>query len=242
MAKVIAKSIGAFATFMPKPFSHDFGSGAHFNMSLADLETGKNIFEPDPHNPNDLAIKYNVPFSRLALNFVAGLLKHAPALTALTCPTYNSYKRLVSQGDMPDVSWAPVLRCYGRNNRSAMLRLPMNRSCIENRTPDISCNPYLAAAFSLAAGLEGIAEDLEPSPPLNENIYELESSVRDSYQIATLPQTLLEAIQAFQADPLVTETFGAEFQQIYLKQKMKEWNKNFYQVSEEEREQVMTFI
>lgn len=242
MAKAVAKSIGAFVTFMPKPFSNDFGSGAHFNMSLADVKTGENLFAPESSNLDDSATKYSMPVSRLALNFVAGLLKHAPALTALTCPTYNSYKRLVPQGDMLDISWAPVLRCYGRNNRSAMLRLPMNRTCIENRTPDISCNPYLAAAFTLAAGLEGIAEDIDPGSPFNENLYELEKTVRDSYQITTLPRTLLEALQYFEADPLIAKTFGAEFQQIYLKQKMMEWNKHFYQVSEEEREQMMTFL
>lgn len=242
MAKSIAKSIGAIATFMPKPFSNDFRSGAHFNMSLADVESGKNLFELDAERKDDLSAQYNLPFSQLALNFVAGLLRHAPALTALTCPTFNSYKGLLQQGDMLDISWAPVLQTYGRNNRSAMLRLPMNRFCVENRAPDMSCNPYLAAAFSLASGLEGIEKKLDPGSPLHGNLYEISSELQDKYAVTTLPRTLLDALRAFEADPLVTEVFGAEFQRIYLKQKMKEWDKGFYKVYEEEREQMMTFI
>ena len=238
MTKILAKSMGAIATFMPKPFSNDFRSAAHFNMSLADIETGKNLFTPDPCQPDELANRYGLNISRLALNFVAGLLRHAPALTALACPTFNSYKGLISQGDMPDMSWAPILQTYGRNNRSAMLRLPMNRFCIENRVPDMACNPYLAAAFSLAAGLEGIEQNLDPGMPLSGNLYDLQ----DNAIVTRLPRTLLEALQAFAMDSLVPEVFGKEFQQIYLKQKMKEWEKGFYRVCEEEREQMMTFI
>jgi glutamine synthetase len=242
MAKSVAKSIGAIATFMPKPFSHDFRSGAHFNMSLADIETGKNLFERTDADTDTLAAKYNMPFSQLTLNFVAGLLQHAPALAALTCPSYNSYQGLVAQGDMPDISWAPVLRCYGRNNRSAMLRLPMNRTCIENRTPDIGCNPYLAAAFSLAAGLEGIEKNLDPGLPLSSNLYDLTAEERNKHNVTFLPRTLLHALEAFEADPLVKEVFGSEFQTIYLKQKMREWDNEFYKVSEEARDRNMTFI
>jgi glutamine synthetase len=238
MAKAVAQSIGAIATFMPKPFSHDFRSAAHFNMSLADLATGRNLFEADSNEPNS----YQLPFSRLALNFVAGLLRHAPALTALTCPTFNSYQGLLAQGDMADISWAPILQTYGRNNRSAMLRLPMNRACIENRAPDISCNPYLAAAFSLAAGLEGIEKDLDPGVSLAGNLYELSDEAMRQQQVARLPCTLLDALRAFENDPLVMEVFGEEFQQIYLTQKRKEWEKGFYKVSNEAREQMLTFV
>jgi glutamine synthetase len=101
------------------------------------------------------------------------MLAHASAPTAVCCPTYNSYKGLIAQGDMPDMSWAPVLRCYGRNNRSAMIRLPMNRPCVENRSPDISANFYLAAALSVAAGLDGMERTTDPGAPWNENLYDL---------------------------------------------------------------------
>ena len=123
MAKQVARSLGAVATFMPKPFSSEFRSGAHFNMSLADKTRKGNLSIRRTVAPGIcVAIQYWL--SGYRLQFTAGLLDHAPALTALACPTHNSYKGLISQGDMADMSWAPVLRCYGRNNRSAMLRLP----------------------------------------------------------------------------------------------------------------------
>ena len=173
MAKQVASSIGAIASFMPKPFSNDFRSGAHFNMSLASAAHDANIFDR-AHSPvGALGERYQIDFPDAAFHFVGGLLAHAPALTAVCCPTFNSYKGLIAQGDMPDMSWAPVLRCYGRNNRSAMIRLPMNRPCVENRSPDISANFYLAAALSVAAGLDGMEHKTDPGAPWNENLYEL---------------------------------------------------------------------
>jgi len=245
MAKQVAESIGALATFMPKPFANDFRSGAHFNMSLADVRTGKNVFLPadkSGERSDAMALKYGLNCSKLCLNFVAGLLKHAPALTAVCCPTYNSYKGLIAQGDLAEMSWAPVLRCYGRNNRSAMLRLPMNRPCVENRAVDMSVNPYLGAALSLAAGLEGIRENLDPGEPLNDNLYTLGAEAAEKRCVQRLPQTLLDSIRAFAEDPLVTESFGREFQQIYFEQKYKEWTKAFYRVHEEERKEMLAFL
>ena len=239
MAREVAKSLGAIATFMPKPFANDFRSGAHFNMSLADVKTGRNVFLPG-RKPDEWAGKYGINASRLCLNFVAGLLKHAPALTAVCCPTFNSYKGLIAQGDLADMSWAPVLRCYGKNNRSAMLRLPMSRPCVENRAVDMSVNPYLAAALSLAAGLEGIEKDMDPGEPLNDNLYSLSKKETDRKRVERLPQTLLDALRAFEADPLVTEAFGAEFAEVYYEQKYKEWTKGFYKVHEEERAEMLT--
>jgi glutamine synthetase len=239
MAKTLAQSLGAVATFMPKPFANDFRSAAHFNMSLADASTGKNLFEPQPDQP----ASYDLDCAPLTLNFVAGLLSHAPALAALTCPTFNSYKGLLAQGAMQDISWAPILQTYGRNNRSAMLRLPMNRYCIENRAPDMSCNPYLAAAFSLAAGLEGIDQQRDPGPPLAGNLYDVKLDVfNPNSPLQRLPMTLLDSLKAFAADPLVTSIFGDDFRQIYLNQKLKEWERAFYQVYEEERQQMLTFV
>jgi glutamine synthetase len=180
----------------------------------------------------------------MAFHFTAGLLAHAPALTALSCPTFNSYKGLVAQGDMADISWAPVLRCYGRNNRSAMLRLPMNRHCVENRAPDISTNFYLTAAFSFAAGMDGISKHLDPGTPWNENLYALaDGRVKATEPMPErLPRTLIEALDAFRADPLIGETFGEEFRDIYMRQKTREWERGFYKVSDEERASMMEFI
>lgn len=145
---------------------------------------------------------------------------------------------------MADMSWAPVLRCYGRNNRSAMLRLPMNRYCVENRTPDISTNFYLTAAFSLAAGLQGIENGSDPGAPWNENLYELvEGRVKTSEPMPErLPRTLIEALDAFAEDSLIPENLGAGFRDIYLRQKTKEWERGFYKVSNEERAAVMEYI
>ncbi len=240
MAKQVADSIGAIATFMPKPFANDFRSGAHFNMSLSDLKSGKNVFIGDGTEP--LAKKHGLKTTDLCLHFVAGLLKHAPAITAVSCPSYNSYKGLIAQGDLPEMSWAPVLRCYGKNNRSAMLRLPMSRPCVENRAVDMSVNVYLAAALSLAAGLEGINQKLDPGEPLNDNLYTLGQSDVAKRKVQRLPQTLLDAVRAFEEDSLVTETFGLTFQQVYAEQKQKEWSRGFYKVYEEERQDWLTYI
>ena len=242
MAKQIASSVGAVASFMPKPFSDDFRSGAHFNMSLSDGKS--NLFEPKGGSRGTLAERYGIGFPDVAFHFAAGLLAHTGALTALACPTFNSYKGLVSQGDMVDMSWAPVLRCYGRNNRSAMLRLPMNRYCIENRSPDISTNFYLTAAFSLAAGMEGMQTKLDPGPPWNEDLYQLvEGRATTTEPLPErLPRTLIEALDAFKADPLIASTFGPEFQGIYFRQKTKEWEKGYYRVSDDDRRAAMEFI
>jgi glutamine synthetase len=244
MAKQIARSIGAIASFMPKPFSSDFRSGAHYNMSLADKSRGINLFDPANGGTGDFARRYNIGFPDIAFQFTAGLLDHATALTALACPTYNSYKGLTSQGDMADMSWAPVLRCYGSNNRSAMLRLPMNRYCIENRSPDISTNFYLTAAFSLAAGMDGIAKARDPGAPWNENLYEfVEGRAQAAKALPDrLPRTLIEALDGFRADALVGESLGEGFRDIYLRQKTKEWERDFYKVPDEERALMMEYV
>lgn len=240
MAREVAKSIGAVATFMPKPFADDYRSGAHFNMSLADVKTGKNIFRTDM--PGPLASKYGLTCGDAAIHFSAGILAHAPAVTACCCPTYNSYKGLIAQGDLPEMSWAPVLRCYGKNNRSAMLRLPMSRPCVENRVVDMSVNPYLAAAIQLAAGLEGIEKQLDPGEPLNDNLYTLDKRDLASRRVERLPQTLLDAVRGFEADPLAAEVFGETYHSIYIEQKYKEWNRGFYRVFETERRETLTII
>jgi glutamine synthetase len=246
MAKTIARELGLVASFMPKPFSGDFRSGAHFNMSLADADTGENLFAA---KPGALAQKHGIAFPDLGYRFVAGLLAHADALTAVTCPTHNSYKGLIAQGQMVDMSWAPVMRGYGNNNRSAMLRLPMNRPCVENRAPDIAANFHLAAALSLAAGLEGIETSADPGPPMNDNLYlrlgkptASATFETEAGPVTRLPRTLVEALAAFETDPLVAATFGEEMRDIYLGWKLKEWERDFYAVDAPERERMLTFV
>ncbi|MGB3122128.1 MAG: type III glutamate--ammonia ligase, partial [Verrucomicrobiales bacterium] len=195
MAKKVAESVGCTATFLPKPFADDFRSGCHFNMSMKHNASGANSFTPEPDG-NPFIGKYGIPMSKLAYHFTAGVLKHAHALTAITSPTYNSYQGFIAQGEMLDVSWAPVLVAYGRNNRSAMLRMPMSRHCLENRAPDMSVNPYLAAAFHLAAGLEGIEQELDPGQPFNDNLYQRTKRDLRKSGVDFLPATLYHAIDA----------------------------------------------
>lgn len=234
MARQVAQQMGMVASFMPKPFADDFGSGAHFNMSIADAD-GKNLFI-DPDGPHGLKS------SKLALSFTAGVLRHAKALTALTCPLPNSYKRLITRGLMPDITWAPVFIAYGSNNRSAMLRLPSNRPCLENRAPDVSCNIYLAAAFTVAAGLEGIDEGLDPGSPTNDNLYLTTDELLSERKIDVLPRTLLEALDHLDHDPLAEKVLGAGLKKAYLKEKRMEWAEFHNQVTDPERQRWIRFF
>lgn len=247
MAKTLAQDMGLVASFMPKPFESDFRSGAHFNMSLADAATGENLFA----GPSGaLAEKHGIAFPDIGYHFVAGHLAHAGALTAVTCPTHNSYKGLIAQGRMVDMSWAPVLRAYGRNNRSAMLRLPMNRPCVENRAPDVAANFHLGAAMSLTAGLAGVAAKADPGAPMNDNLYlRLDRpTASDSFpttdgaSVRRLPRTLIEALAEFETDPLAAEALGPEMRDIYLAWKLREWERDFYIVDAGERGRMLAHI
>jgi glutamine synthetase len=211
-------------------------------MSLADLKTGVNLFAPGEGRPAKLANRYGVKASDLALHFIAGVKRHARAVTAVTCPSYNSYQGLIAQGDLREFSWAPVLVAWGKNNRSAMLRLPGNRYCVENRAVDMSVNPYLAAAISLCAGLAGIEAELDPGDPLNDDLYKRGPSELKSSGIALLPRTLLHALEAFDADPISQTAFGDAYKEIYLSHKLREWERAFYPVSAEQRRAQLTFI
>ncbi len=227
MAKQVAKQVGMFVTLMPKPYTEAWGSGAHFNMSLVDVESGDNLFSDaeDPRGPG---------WSKVAYSFVAGILRHAPALAAICTPTVNSYKRLRPRLSDGSVSWAPTYAAYGDNNRSCLLRLPRNRPAVENRGVDSAANPYLAAAFLLAAGMEGVTEGLDPGDPVEDLVYDWHAGDTGS-AAARLPRNLLEAIDAFDADPLTREVFPAQFVDAYVAMKTDEWDAYHAQVSEWER-------
>lgn len=227
MAKQYAAEEGLLATFMPKPFADKTGSGAHFNMSLACAETGRNLFQCDPaDDPRGLGL------SELGYQFIAGILKHGPALCAAFAPTVNSYKRLVRRGLMSYYSWAPVFNSYGRNNRTNSVRVPMSGGRCESRNADASCNPYLAATLVFAAGLEGIRENLDPGPAREENLYELSPAELASRGICELPRTLHEAVEAFAADPFVTQTLGQELRDEFIRYKTEEWESYHLTVSQ----------
>jgi glutamine synthetase len=218
MAKHYAKEEGLLATMMPKPFADKTGTGAHFNMSLYDINTGKNLFacapEDDPHG---------IGLTKLGYQFIAGILKHGPALCAAFAPTVNSYKRLVRRGAMSYFSWAPVFNSYGSNNRTNSVRVPAGGGRCESRNADGAVNPYLAATLALAAGLEGIREGLDPGKPNEDNLYAMTEEERTKRGIEFLPQTLQEAVAAFAADPLVEKTLGKELRDEFITYKTQEW-------------------
>ena len=149
MATEIARNHGGFASFMPKPYADRAGSGAHFNISLYDLASGQNLFKTkdDPRGCD---------LSALGYHFIAGVLRHLPAICAVVAPTVNSYKRLIKQGSMSGFTWAPVFACYGNNNRTNTVRIPRGGQRIELRAADSACNPYLGAAMVLALVLDSV--------------------------------------------------------------------------------------
>jgi glutamine synthetase len=235
MVKEIARKHGYFVTFMPKPFSNRTGSGAHFNMSLADLNTGENLFADEQD-------ERGCKLSKLGYQFIAGVLRHAPAICAVIAPTVNSYKRLIARGSMSGFTWAPVYICYGNNNRTNMLRIPLAGGRVECRAADISTNPYLGAAMLLAAGLEGIREGLDPGEPHTENMYKSSLDELAKMGIEFLPRNLQEAIAAFSADPLSEKVMGSLMYQTYIDSKSQEWNEYHNHVSDWELQRYLKFF
>jgi glutamine synthetase len=233
MAREICRRHGLLASFMPKPFADRTGSGAHFNMSLADRTTGVNLFEPEAGEVAGLGV------SSLARSFISGILRHAPAICAVIAPTVNSYKRLVVQGSMSGFTWAPVFICYGNNNRTNMLRIPGAGGRVECRAADSACNPYLASALLLAAGLEGIREGLDPGPANLENAYRLSPEQRRERGLTTLPRNLGEAVEALAADPLPRQVFGEAMAEAFISFKRQEWNDYHAEVSAWERDRYL---
>ncbi|MAK91363.1 MAG: type III glutamate--ammonia ligase [Oceanospirillaceae bacterium] len=209
----IANDLGMVCSFMPKPASDRTGNGMHFHLSIADKD-GKNLFGDDSD-------KHGLGLSKMAYHFTAGLLHHAKALCAIAAPTVNSYKRLVVGGSASGATWAPAYICYGDNNRSAMVRIPYGR--LEFRLPDSGCNPYLVHAALIAAGLDGIERELEPGDPMNINLYALTPEERAAKGIEILPQNLNEAIDALEADSILTESIGKEVMGEFIKLKRDEW-------------------
>ncbi len=235
MANAIARKHGAYASFMPKPFGERTGSGAHFNMSLADAGTGENLFK-DPDDPRGCGL------STLGYQFMAGVLKHLQAIMAVVAPQVNSYKRLVKQGSMSGFTWAPIYACYGNNNRTNAMRIPKGGGRVELRAADSACNPYLGAAMCLAAGLQGIEEGLDPGNPNTDNLYLISERERKRRKIDVLPQTLDEAVRAFQNDPISRTVFGDEMFDAWTEYKVQEWMSYLNHVSDWERERYLRFF
>ena len=211
--KEVAIEQGVYATFMPKPFTEHPGSGMHTHMSL---------FEGDTNAFFDPSGQYRL--SKTARHFIAGLLRHAPEITAVTNQYVNSYKRLWGGGE------APSFVCWGHNNRSALIRVPLykpnkgNSSRIEYRAIDSAANPYLAYALLLSAGLKGIENEYELPPETEDNVWSLNDSERRAMGIQPLPQSLDHAIRKLEESELAAETLGEEVFSYVLANKRREWS------------------
>jgi glutamine synthetase len=226
VVRAIAAQHDLHATFMPKPIPRINGSGMHTHMSL--FEDGENAF----HDEDD---EFNL--SETAHAFLAGILEHAPALAAVTNPTVNSYKRLVPGYE------APVYVAWSDRNRSALIRKPAARvpaaSRIEARFPDPSCNPYLAFAALIHAGLDGIEQGLEAPDPIRENIYEFDEAKREEYGITTLPSNLGEALDALEADEAIQSALGSHVYEKFMEAKTHEYDEFRVDVSQWELDQYL---
>ena len=212
--KTVASDKGLHATFMKKPIYGVNGSGMHTHQSIFSKD-GKNLFY-------DKKDKYKL--SSLAYYFLGGQLKYIREIAVVLCPTVNSYKRLVRGYE------APVYICWGQRNRSALIRVPKysagreKSTRLELRCPDPSCNPYLAFAVMLAAGLKGIKEKIEPPPAVEEDVYEFDDRRLAKFYIKTLPASLKEAIEEFRESKFTKETLGEHTFQKYIEVKSTEWN------------------
>lgn len=231
-ASEIAKSMGMIATFMPKPFSNRTGTGAHFHISLGNSKK-KNLFHDD-------ADKNGLGLSKMAYHFMGGVLAHAKALTAVVAPTINSYKRLVVGRALSGATWAPAYIAYGNNNRTACVRVPYGR--LELRLPDGSCNPYLATAAILAAGMDGVERKLNPGVPINENLYEWPAEKLKRAGIGLLPQNLKEALDEFEKDKVLRAALGEDLAKEFLTLKRMEWVEYSRHVSDWERQRYVEFF
>jgi glutamine synthetase len=218
IVKEMAASRDMYATFMPKPVTELPGNGMHTHLSL---------FEGDQNAFHDSSDEYHL--SKVGKAFIAGLLHHAREITLITNQWINSYKRLVTGKGYP-VPEAPVFVCWGRHNRSAMIRVPMYKprkeqsTRIEFRSPDPACNPYLAFSVMLAAGLNGIDEGYELPPEATDNIYEMHDPERRARRIDALPSDLYEALRAMEESELVAATLGEQTFEYLLRNKRAEWD------------------
>ena len=225
VVKTLAQHNGLHATFMPKPIFGINGSGMHTNMSL--FKDGKNAFY-DSADARGL--------SKEAYSFIAGLLAHVKGMTAVTNPLVNSYKRLVPGYE------APCYLAWSASNRSALIRIPAARgqsTRVERRCPDPACNPYLALALCLAAGLDGIEKDMTPPAEITENIFAMDAAARLANGIDNLPGSLEEAVYALESDELMAATLGEHIFPRYVEGKLKEWDAYRMQVSSWETERYM---
>lgn len=233
----IAKKYGAIATHMPKPFSNRTGSGLHVHFHLADANTGKGVFQ-------DSTDRRGLGCSELAYHFIGGVLKHARALCAVTSPTVNCYKRLQLGSGLyssrSGFTWTPAFVSYGDNNRTQMIRTA-GPGHFEDRTVSAGCNPYLALAAYLTAGLDGIDNKIDPGEPNLGNMYELPLEKIIETGTMILPQSLWEAIGELRNDEVIKSGLGVIADE-FIELKTREWETYDQQVTQWEIDEYLTFF
>jgi glutamine synthetase len=231
IVREVALSQGIYASFMPKPFADHPGSGMHTHLSL---------FEGDTNAFHSAGAEYQL--SKVGRSFIAGLLKHAAEITAVTNQWVNSYKRLVGGGE------APAYVCWGHNNRSALVRVPMYKPMkgastrIELRSIDSACNPYLAFALIVAAGMKGIEEEYELPREAEDDVWALSEGERRALGIDPLPHNLDEAIRLLEGSELVAETLGEHVFDFFLRNKRQEWHDYRRQVTQYELDRLLPVL
>jgi glutamine synthetase len=223
-AQALAERHGMVFSMMPKPFANQPGSGMHFHVSLWDTDSKepRSLFNGRSADGGDLA--------PLARHFIAGMLAHSAALCAIAAPTVNSYKRLVVGESLSGTSWAPAYVAHGPNNRTALVRTLTNR--FEWRLPDASANPYLATAAMIAAGLDGVARELDPGPACTDDLFALPLAAIRARGIALLPQSLMEAVTALEADEVIRAALGDTLSEQFIDLKRREWTEYARHVSD----------
>ena len=234
MVHTLAERDGMVATFMPKPFTSLTGNGCHFHMSLWEGDTNLFLDESDTRG---------LGLSRLAYTFIGGLKAHARATSAITAPTVNSYKRLKVGTTTSGATWSPVWISYGYNNRTQMLRIP-GPGRIEDRTIDGSCNPYLAAAALLSAGIDGIENGLDAGDPNDGNLYAVPYDELVARGLQTLPSNLLDATRELEGDEVLRAALGRgrgeDYVDYYIRVKRDEWHRYHEQVTPWEIREYLT--
>ena len=210
VVKKVALDHGLHATFMPKPIFGVNGSGMHCHQSLLDKKGNNAFYDPDA----------SWQLSKVAMGYIGGILEHATGFAAVTNPLVNSYKRLVPGYE------APINVAWSEKNRSPLVRVPAKRGMstrCEVRMPDPACNPYLALAAMLAAGLDGVERQLDPGPPINKNIFTMSHREKRRLRIGQLPANLSEALDELEKDQLLRDALGEHIFENYLRAKRQEW-------------------
>lgn len=239
MTSQIAQKHGCIVTHMAKPFADQTGSGAHFHFHLADVETGRNLFIGEKEDPNGLGQ------SELAYHFIGGILHHARALCAVTSPTVNCYKRIqvggALLGSRSGYTWTPAFITYGDNNRTLMLRCP-EPGRFEDRTVSAACNPYLALAAFITAGMDGVRNKIDPGKPhCGQNMYDLGLDEIERRGVRILPQSLYEALEELKADSVIQSSLGPIYDE-FLRLKEGEWRQYHRVVTQWELDRYLTLF